>query len=62
MSESVCCLRRLNPKFIVNLHLKFHTNFSEKEKYLLELYRTLHPEDTEATEDTLTDVTIESVQ
>lgn len=34
--------------------------FKDK-KYLLELYRTLHPEDTKATEDTLTDITIENV-
>lgn len=30
-------------------------------KYLIQLYRTLHPEDTSATEDTLTDVTIKNV-
>lgn len=30
-------------------------------KYLLQLYQTLHPEDTEATEDDLTDVTIQNV-
>lgn len=29
--------------------------------YLLKLYKTLHPEDTAATEDSLTDVTIENV-
>ena len=29
--------------------------------YLLKLYKTLHPEDTTATEDSLTDVTIENV-
>ena len=30
-------------------------------KYLLQLYQALHPEDTEATEDDLTDVTIQNV-
>ncbi len=34
--------------------------FQDK-SYLLKLYRTLHPEDTTATEDSLTDVTIENV-
>ncbi len=34
--------------------------FKDK-KYLLALYKTLHPEDTKATENSLTDVTIENV-
>ncbi|MBO5031906.1 MAG: hypothetical protein J6C19_04155 [Lachnospiraceae bacterium] len=34
--------------------------FQDK-SYLLKLYKTLHPEDTTATEDSLTDVTIENV-
>ena len=34
--------------------------FKDK-KYLLQLYRALHPEDTAATEDMLTNVTIENV-
>ena len=33
----------------------------QNKKYLLRLYKTLHPEDTAATEDSLTDVTIENV-
>ena len=33
----------------------------QNKSYLLELYKTLHPEDTTATEDSLTDVTIENV-
>ena len=33
----------------------------QNKSYLLKLYRTLHPEDTTATEDSLTDVTIENV-
>ncbi|MBD5494478.1 MAG: hypothetical protein HDR12_08935 [Lachnospiraceae bacterium] len=33
----------------------------QNKKYLLKLYKTLHPEDTTATEDSLTDVTIENV-
>ena len=33
--------------------------FKDK-KYLLALYKTLHPEDTKATENSLTDVTIEN--
>ena len=34
--------------------------FKDK-RYLLALYKTLHPEDTKATENSLTDVTIENV-
>ena len=34
--------------------------FKDK-KYLLTLYKTLHPEDTKATENSLTDITIENV-
>ncbi len=33
----------------------------QNKSYLLKLYKTLHPEDTVATEDSLTDVTIENV-
>ena len=33
----------------------------QNKSYLLKLYQTLHPEDTTATEDTLTDITIENV-
>ncbi len=33
----------------------------QNKSYLLKLYKTLHPEDTMATEDSLTDVTIENV-
>lgn len=33
----------------------------QNKSYLLELYQTLHPEDTAATEDSLTDITIENV-
>ncbi len=33
----------------------------QNKNYLLKLYQTLHPEDTSATEDSLTDVTIENV-
>lgn len=33
----------------------------QNKHYLLKLYKTLHPEDTTATEDSLTDVTIENV-
>lgn len=33
----------------------------KNKSYLLKLYKTLHPEDTTATEDSLTDVTIENV-
>ena len=34
--------------------------FQEK-KYLLQLYKTLHPEDTEVTEDSLSDITIHNI-
>ena len=33
----------------------------QNKSYLLKLYKTLHPEDTTATEDSLTDVTITNV-
>ena len=33
----------------------------QNKSYLLKLYKTLHPEDTTATEDSLTDITIENV-
>lgn len=33
----------------------------QNKSYLLKLYQTLHPEDTTATEDSLTDVTIKNV-
>lgn len=38
----------------------FTTLFQDK-KYLIQLYRTLHPEDTETTEDGLMDITIRNV-
>ncbi|NBH35767.1 hypothetical protein D3Z58_20035 [Clostridiaceae bacterium] len=38
----------------------FATIFRNK-KYLIQLYRALHPEDTETTEDALTDITIRNV-
>ena len=38
----------------------FTTLFQDK-KYLMQLYRALHPEDTETTEDALTDITIRNV-
>ena len=37
------------------------TNLFSHPEYLLQLYKTLHPEDTEATEDSLTDITIRNV-
>lgn len=36
-------------------------NLFQDKSYLLKLYKTLHPEDTAATEDSLTDITIENV-
>ena len=39
----------------------FSSLFQEK-KYLLQLYRALHPEDTETTEDDLVDVTMLTLQ
>lgn len=38
----------------------FTTLFRDK-KYLIQLYRALHPEDTETTEDELEDLTIRNV-
>ena len=37
------------------------TNLFSHPEYLLQLYKTLHPEDTEATEDSLTEITIRNV-
>jgi len=37
------------------------TNLFQDKKYLLQLYKTLHPEDTEVTEDELSDITIHNV-
>ncbi|MCD7956305.1 MAG: hypothetical protein LUG93_11275, partial [Lachnospiraceae bacterium] len=37
------------------------TNMLRDKKYLLQLYQALHPEDTSATEDSLTNITIENV-
>ena len=37
------------------------TNLFQDKKYLLQLYKALHPEDTDITEDKLTDVTIKNV-
>ena len=37
------------------------SNLFQDKKYLLQLYQTLHPEDTGATEDSLTNITIENV-
>lgn len=37
------------------------TNLFQDKKYLLQLYKALHPEDTDTTEDKLTDITIKNV-
>ncbi len=37
------------------------TNSFQEKKYLLQLYKTLHPEDTEVTEDSLSDITIHNI-
>jgi hypothetical protein len=37
------------------------TNLFQDKKYLIQLYHTLHPEDTEATEDSLKDITIHNI-
>ena len=37
------------------------TNLFKEKKYLLQLYKTLHPEDTEVTEDALSDITIHNI-
>ena len=37
------------------------TNLFQDKKYLIQLYRALHPEDTETTEDELKDITIKNV-
>ena len=37
------------------------TNLFQEKKYLLQLYKALHPEDNEITEDKLTDITIRNV-
>ena len=37
------------------------TNLFQDKKYLLQLYKTLHPEDTEVTEEELSDITIHNI-
>ena len=37
------------------------TNLFQDKKYLFQLYKTLHPEDTDVTEDELTDITIHNI-
>lgn len=37
------------------------TNLFQNKKYLIQLYKTLHPEDTEVTEDELSDITIHNI-
>ena len=37
------------------------TNLFQDKKYLLQLYKALHPEDADITEDKLTDITIKNV-
>ena len=37
------------------------TNLFQDKKYLLQLYKALHPEDTDVTEDDLNDITIKNV-
>ena len=37
------------------------TDLFQDKKYLLQLYKALHPEDTDVTEDDLTDITIKNV-
>lgn len=37
------------------------TNLFQEKKYLLQLYKTLHPEDTEVTEDELSDISIHNI-
>ena len=37
------------------------TNLFQDKKYLIQLYRALHPEDMDATEDDLTDITIKNI-
>ena len=37
------------------------TNLFQDKKYLIQLSRTLHPEDTETTEDELKDITIKNI-
>lgn len=38
------------------------TNLFKEKKYLLQLYKTLHPEDAEVTEDALSDITIHNIK
>ena len=37
------------------------TNLFRDKKYLLQLYKVLHPEDTDVTQDSLTDITIHNI-
>ena len=52
-----------NEKVVVKRNIKdcVFTDLFGNKKYLRELYLVLHPEDTDVTEDNLTDITIENV-
>lgn len=52
-----------NKKIAVKYKIKdsVFTNLFKDKKYLLQLYKTLHPEDTEVTQDALTDITIHNI-
>ena len=52
-----------NENVIVKRNIKdcVFTDLFSNEKYLRELYLSLHPEDSQVTEDDLTDITIENV-
>ena len=53
----------INEKVVVKRNIKdcVFTDLFGNKKYLRELYLVLHPEDTDVTEDDLTDITIENV-
>ena len=62
-NENTDLLKNSSEKSIVKRNIKdcvFTDLFSNK-KYLRELYLSLHPEDSQVTEDDLTDITIENV-
>lgn len=55
--------RSLDNKTVIKYTIKdsVFTNLFQDKKYLLQLYKALHPEDNEITENELTDVTVKNV-
>lgn len=63
MENNNTIMERLNETDIAKYTIKdsVFTNLFQDKKYLIQLYKTLHPEDTEVTEDELKDITIHNI-